>query len=441
MKNARLNPAYRSNERKSDADRKRQKRLDPGVRQHEQQTDTARRANTRQNPDVLEHEREQRAIARLDPGVLEHEREQRTIARNNLQNSKTVQDLIKEFHEAVEQGPVLSCYVCNTIQYPYNVVELTADSLPNCGAVSECTADAPAGSWLCKSCQRYLKQKEYPPMSAANGMVFPVIPENFKDTRELEWSLASPRKAFMKIFAAPRGEQHVIRGNVVNVPFNVNETVQSLPRLPNDHETIQVEIKRDLRYKNVVMSQAVRPERVRGVAQYLCSQQLFREQNITYDNSWALDSAPESEVPEDRGSELLEDVQSSNQENLQNNAEDSSSASVNPEIDENETLHNERELNDAIGRISDLTATEVQLEQDITQTLLRIETLVDSITEEENSSIHQPSEAASQPETNQSVQVADEAAEDVPLNNQETAQLDDGCWSEQGEEVDVCSLS
>ena len=301
MKNTRLNPAYRSNERKSDADRKRQKRLDPGVRQHEQQTDTARRANTRQNPDVLEHEREQRATARLDPGVLEHEREQRTIARNNLQNSKTVQDLIKEFHEAVEQGPVLSCYVCNTIQYPYNVVELTADSLPNCGAVSECTADAPAGSWLCKSCQRYLKQKEYPPMSAANGMVFPVIPENFKDTRELEWSLASPRKAFMKIFAAPRGEQHVIRGNVVNVPFNVNETVQSLPRLPNDHETIQVEIKRDLRYKNVVMSQAVRPERVRGVAQYLCSQQLFREQNITYDNSWALDSAPESEVPVDRG--------------------------------------------------------------------------------------------------------------------------------------------
>jgi hypothetical protein len=48
---------------------------------------------------------------------------------------------------------------------------------------------------------------------------------------ELTIGRVAPRLAFQKIFQAPRGGQLKITGNVVNVPADVNNTVNMLPRL------------------------------------------------------------------------------------------------------------------------------------------------------------------------------------------------------------------
>jgi len=49
------------------------------------------------------------------------------------------------------------------------------------------------------------------------------------------------------------------RGNVVNVPADVNSTVNILPRLPQESGTIKVELKRRLQYKASAQSLNARP--------------------------------------------------------------------------------------------------------------------------------------------------------------------------------------
>ena len=43
--------------------------------------------------------------------------------------------------------------------------------------------------------------------------------------------MLAPRLAFQKLLQAPRGNQFKVKGNVVNVPANVNNTVNMLLRL------------------------------------------------------------------------------------------------------------------------------------------------------------------------------------------------------------------
>ena len=90
-------------------------------------------------------------------------------------------------------------------------------------------------------------------------MQFPEKP-SFFDLSELECRLIAPRLAFQKIFQAPRGGQLKITGNVVNVPVDVNSTVNMLPRyldvnmLPDETGTIKVQLKRRLQYKSSALS-------------------------------------------------------------------------------------------------------------------------------------------------------------------------------------------
>ena len=43
---------------------------------------------------------------------------------------------------------------------------------------------------------------------------------------------------------APRGNQLKIKGNIANVPADVNNTVNVLQRLPQESETVKVQLKR-----------------------------------------------------------------------------------------------------------------------------------------------------------------------------------------------------
>ena len=56
--------------------------------------------------------------------------------------------------------------------------------------------------------------------------------------------MLAPWLAFEKLLQAPRGNQLKIKGNVVNVPAEVNNTLNMLPRLPQESETIKVQLKR-----------------------------------------------------------------------------------------------------------------------------------------------------------------------------------------------------
>jgi len=78
-----------------------------------------------------------------------------------------------------------------------------------------------------------------PPCAVQNKTSFPHKPEHL-DLTELEWGHVSPQLIFQKIHEAARGKQFKIRGNIVNVPADVVNTVNILPRLSNETDTIKV---------------------------------------------------------------------------------------------------------------------------------------------------------------------------------------------------------
>ena len=141
--------------------------------------------------------------------------------------------------------------------------------------------------FICNTCALYLKKGKCPPSAIYNKMSFPKKPQALHDLHDLEWRLISPRLAFMKIHAAPRGGQKKIMGNVVNIPADIVTTVKSLPRMTEENATIQVDLKRHLKYKHAIMSENVRPEKLRQAASYLVQNSpLFKEYGIQYNSSW-----------------------------------------------------------------------------------------------------------------------------------------------------------
>ncbi|KAK7878467.1 hypothetical protein WMY93_034310, partial [Mugilogobius chulae] len=63
-------------------------------------------------------------------------------------------------------------------------------------------------------------------------------------------------------YAPSKGKQNSIAGNVILVPSEVNETVNSLPRNADQSQTIRVKLKRKLSYKGHCLSQTVNWPRV-----------------------------------------------------------------------------------------------------------------------------------------------------------------------------------
>ena len=295
MQMARKDQAYRDIDRERNKKSKNMTRKDPLYRDIERDCNKKSKEMARENPSYRDNERECNKIymnmARIDPVYRQNEQQCDTNRKHSLRNKQlSLDDLIKNFHNEVEKGPVHKCCVCDQLWYRHSVINVRNSSLPDCPALHACMSDmkqSERDKLICKTCISHLKKKKIPPSSTANGMGFPEIPQHLQDLHQVEWRLVSPRIPFMKVFAAPRGGQKKIRGNVVNVPCDTVNTFQVLPHSGNEHQTIQVKIKRDLKYTNHVMSENVRPYKVREAAEYLVTHgKLFKDQGIVFDMNW-----------------------------------------------------------------------------------------------------------------------------------------------------------
>ena len=132
----------------------------------------------------------------------------------------------------------------------------------------------------------YLVKNKVPPSAVLNGMQFATKPDFF-GLNESESRLLAPRLAFLKLMQVPRGRQFKIHGNVVNVPAEVSETVNMLPRLPSETGTIKVNLKRRLQYKSSALSLNIRPHKVVQAANWLVTNStLYRQEGITVNQAW-----------------------------------------------------------------------------------------------------------------------------------------------------------
>ena len=196
--------------------------------------------------------------------------------------------LVRKFHNSVSAGPLYICTCCDQLWYKHSVSP--ADRLrlinPDITKYLQSVRSVDDIEWICQTCNNHLKKGRVPPCAIANGMQFPGKP-SFFDLNELECRLIAPRLAFQKIFQAPRGGQLKITGNVVNVPADVNSTVNMLPRLPDETGTIKVQLKRRLQYKSSALSLNIRPHKVMQAAAWLVNTSpLYEGEGITIDQNW-----------------------------------------------------------------------------------------------------------------------------------------------------------
>ena len=161
--------------------------------------------------------------------------------------NQSVQSLVVKFHDIVAKGPFYVCTCCDQLWYKPSVSSATTliKSNPDIMRYLQGKKSVNDCEWLCKSCQKYLIRNKVPPCAIINGMEFPRKP-TFFDLNELECRLLAPRLAFQKLMQAPRGKQFKIAGNVVNIPADVTNIVNMLPRLPLETGTIKVNLKRKL---------------------------------------------------------------------------------------------------------------------------------------------------------------------------------------------------
>lgn len=125
-----------------------------------------------------------------------------------------------------------------------------------------------------------------PSCAAINGFRFPEKPTELNIT-EMEERLITPRIPFMQVMEKPRGGQRSLKGNVVNVPSDVNTTVKSLPRTLSESETIQVKLKRKTNIKHHVLYEAIRSKKCIDALKWLLQDSnMFQNGEITINENW-----------------------------------------------------------------------------------------------------------------------------------------------------------
>ena len=101
------------------------------------------------------------------------------------------------------------------------------------------------------------------------GLSLEKIPKELDCLNTLELVLISKRLLFKNIAIMSKGQTPKIHGSIVNVPVNVSETCNHLPRGGKCEEVILVKLKRKLYFKGHVYFEPVRPQRVRAALEFL----------------------------------------------------------------------------------------------------------------------------------------------------------------------------
>ena len=193
-------------------------------------------------------------------------------------DNSVIAEAISIFRSHIKSGPTYPCTVCHKASFPNQVKQckrstyvknprlvascLTGKYVHVCDEVcrneQQCTIpDERRKEWICHTCHDHLKRGAMPSLAVANNMELVDIPPELCDLNILERHLIAKCIPFAKIIPLPKGRQNSIRGNVVCVPSEVQETVQALPRVRSESQVLRVKLKRRLCYRGHQLFQTV----------------------------------------------------------------------------------------------------------------------------------------------------------------------------------------
>ena len=160
---------------------------------------------------------------------------------------------------------------------------------------------------MCHTCYKSLNDSKIPRLSKCNGFKYPEFPSHLLPLDVITEHLVSPRLPFMQRRRLRRvyGSKSII-GQVVNIPVNVNNMVNALPRQLDDHRAFKVHIKRHQIHKTPYLAGAIKKADVKEWLQYLLTKPLY--QNIKIDDTF-FETHHDKETADDEIKESIPEAQ------------------------------------------------------------------------------------------------------------------------------------
>lgn len=121
---------------------------------------------------------------------------------------------------------------------------------------------------------------------------YPPKPQELPPLDPIAERLISPRLPFMQIRRLRHEGNYSIVGQVINIPVDVNNMVQHLPRSLDDDYAFNVNIKKNFIHKSTYLNGFVKKGVIKQWLKYLVAQPLYRQYSITVDFSTFEEDGP-----------------------------------------------------------------------------------------------------------------------------------------------------
>ena len=311
----REDPVFKAKEIVYQKKSKQRARENQTFKEQEKESQNQSKKRARENPYVLECERikkqqirqEKRKIDDLEINVPRKKikRDIDLLPKKIQKNFETIEESIKRFHSDISFGPIYVCSCCHQTWFRKSVSVLKNTHIPAESKRLHCTEFTSVGNeeWICHTCLSALRDSKLPKLSVANGMKWPDKPPEL-NLHQLEERLIALHIPFMQIRELPRGGQYSLKGNVINVPVDIQPTINSLPRPMDENFTVAIQLKKKLSYKKVDFKENVRPLRVLSALHWLMNNsELYKNSGIVVDDNWFQEV---TESAEDTVREFLE---------------------------------------------------------------------------------------------------------------------------------------
>ena len=141
-----------------------------------------------------------------------------------------------KFRKLSCEGPSCVCASCHKLCYETHGTFAKDDFKDVMQLV-----DGADATWYCNRCLSSLKRKKIPGTALNNSMRVSEVPKELRGLNSLEERLISRVTPFMKLVVLPRGHQRAIRGQVINFPTPMTNTVDQLPRPAEDSDIVYVQ--------------------------------------------------------------------------------------------------------------------------------------------------------------------------------------------------------
>ena len=127
-------------------------------------------------------------------------------------------------------------------------------------------------AFLCRVCHSHLKKGKLPPKAVANYLEAVPVPEELKMRSYLEEALIARVLLFQKIFSLKSSLMPAMKDRCVVIPLErqeIQDTVESLPRLPKEGQIIDIQWKRRMGQKNAHLQAKVDPQKIQDALKFL----------------------------------------------------------------------------------------------------------------------------------------------------------------------------